>query len=78
MLVYTFLKNEMRPVNFESLDNLPSNQRKSTPSRPYEDSSDDSNWDMVLSKGNGEILQSYFGLGRKCRNVLIHTQFEAK
>ena len=38
-------KNEMRPVNFENFDTV---ERKK-----YEDSSDDSNWDIILNKNNG-------------------------
>lgn len=37
-------KNEMRPVNFENFDTV---ERKK-----YEDSSDDSNWDIILNKNN--------------------------
>ena len=40
-------KNEMRPVNFENFDTV---ERKK-----YEDSSDDSNWDIILNKNNGNI-----------------------
>ena len=44
-------KNEMRPVNFENFDTV---ERKK-----YEDSSDDSNWDIILNKNNGKKVTSY-------------------
>ena len=37
----------MRPVNFENFDTV---ERKK-----YEDSSDDSNWDIILNKNNGTL-----------------------
>ena len=54
-------KQEMRPVNFDNLENPDSQSRdrqteirKNSIKLPNDDSSDDSNWDQVLNKNSGE------------------------
>ena len=58
-------KNEMRPVNFDSLENpdlKKMSNKKQTNNIDNPDSSDDSNWDHVLNKHNGKF---YFKICKK-------------